>query len=153
VAIALGLHPNVGLPFGYYGELNRVMSRLRRIPNVEVLWVGVNYDVTVEEITIDMRIDGEYSARLFLSDRWSSRWELFDSADSLTWNGQYLRLGSEGLLTRSLGRQISGGEDVLKNYGDIVRLLEQTRPDAPGASDVPASGMGRTLSITTSHRR
>ena len=55
------LLPNLGLPFGYYGKLNKVRDRLQSMSNVEIVGVRGNYDVTLEDFTFDLRIDGKHA--------------------------------------------------------------------------------------------
>ena len=50
--------PNLGFPFGYYGDLNRVKWRVRSIEGVTIEQVRANYDRSVEEFTITVLIDG-----------------------------------------------------------------------------------------------
>jgi hypothetical protein len=60
--------PNLGLPVGYYGELNRTKWRVSSISGVRIEAVRVNYDITVEEFTIDVVIDNVHRASLYIPD-------------------------------------------------------------------------------------
>jgi hypothetical protein len=57
--------PNLGLPFGYYGELNRTKSRVRAIDGVRIVNVRANYDLSIEEFSIDVIVDGVHSASIY----------------------------------------------------------------------------------------
>lgn len=62
------LGPNLGLPFGYYGELNQVLARIESIEGVRVEDMGVNYDVSVEEMYFYVVIDGTHAATIDIDD-------------------------------------------------------------------------------------
>ncbi|HZW08974.1 MAG TPA: hypothetical protein VFF69_03645 [Phycisphaerales bacterium] len=67
-AVFLGLGPNLGLPFGYYGKLSRVVSRLESIPGVEVVDVATNHDVTLEDFLVVVSIHGTRRASIEFPD-------------------------------------------------------------------------------------
>jgi len=50
-AFIADLAVNFGLPFGYYGELNRLTAALDSLAGLEIEDVGYNSDVSLEEIT------------------------------------------------------------------------------------------------------
>ena len=55
----LGLGPNLGLPFGYYGRFNRVLEQIRANPDVEVVQTTLHRDQQLEDFTITVRtLDG-----------------------------------------------------------------------------------------------
>lgn len=60
--------PNLGLPFGYYGQMNRIVAAMERIPDVDVVGVRGNYDITLEEFSVDLRIAGELGHAVYFSD-------------------------------------------------------------------------------------
>lgn len=155
-----GILPDVGLPFGYYGKLNRVKARLRNLPNVEILGVRGNYDLTLEDFTLDLRIDGRQLASLYFREAPTTpTWEVFDRADSLVvrrprknssdaWKDAHdwwvfdLGLGND--LEETLGCDVRNGHDALKNFGRIMELI-QTTP--PGTLGEPALGKVIYMSI------
>src|SRR5687768_6065182 len=56
--------PNLGLPFGYYGELNRVKASVEAIEGVRIVRLRVNDDLTIEEISADVVIDETHRATI-----------------------------------------------------------------------------------------
>ncbi len=61
--------PNLGLPVGYYGKLNRIKSRVDKLPGVTVVGVRANYDITLEEFSVDVLVHGEYRDSLYFPER------------------------------------------------------------------------------------
>ena len=51
----IGIAPNVGLPFGYYGEFNRVLSHLEDDPGLKVTQTRLHRDRTLEDFYISVR--------------------------------------------------------------------------------------------------
>jgi len=153
--------PNVGLPFGYYGNLNKAEAQLRRCSNVEVLRVRGNYDVTLEDFTFDLRIDGKYVVSLYFREAPTTpSWELFDEADRLTvrrrrsgafttwdeahdWWAFDLKPGNS--LEKALGCEIRNGRAVLENFGRIMDVIRATPATTLGE---PPLGPVFYLSIT-----
>lgn len=152
--------PNVGLPFGYYGNLNKAAARLRNLSNVEILGVRGNYDLTLEDFTFDLRIDGKHVASLYFREAPTTpTWQVFEEADSLivrrrrsgsfdTWAEAHdwwafgLERGND--LEEALACEIRNGRDVLKNFGRIVDVIRATPPSKLGE---PALGRVFYLSI------
>ena len=60
---------NLGLPVGYYGKLNRIKSRVDKLPGVKVVGVRVNYDITLEEFSIDVLVHGKHRDSLYFPER------------------------------------------------------------------------------------
>ena len=60
----IGYGPNVGLPFGYYGRLNRVLARIEANPELEVRRVDLHRDVTLEDFYITVRTPTDGDVRL-----------------------------------------------------------------------------------------
>jgi len=60
--------PNLGLPFGYYGELNRTTAQIEAIDGVTITDLHVNYDVSVEEFTADVLVDGTFRTTIYIPD-------------------------------------------------------------------------------------
>lgn len=51
----IGIGPNLGLPFGYYGRFNRILSRIEANPKLEVTEVRLHRDTTLEDFYIVVR--------------------------------------------------------------------------------------------------
>jgi hypothetical protein len=144
----LGLLPNVGLPGGYYGNLNRARARLRGLANVEILGVRENHDLTLEDFTIDLRIDGRYRVSLFFPNAETQKsWQLLDAANKVVLRRQrdmstepstdahdswVFNLQPGGDLENALGCKVRGGRDVLEHFGAILNLVDKTTPQALG---------------------
>ncbi len=148
VAVACGLSHigiiNVGLPFGYYAELNKVRARLRALPNVTIRGVRENHDITLEDFTVDITVDDRYDVSLYFSEPPSPSWELFDEADALfisyqeTGSGDARQetrhrwrfpLGPDDALEAELGCRMRDADDVLTNLSHIMHLIETTSVD------------------------
>jgi len=52
---AMGIGPNLGLPVGYYGRLNRVLSRIHASPDLEVVQTTLHRDLELEDFYITVR--------------------------------------------------------------------------------------------------
>jgi len=63
-----GFGPNLGLPVGYYGKLNRIKSRVDKLPGVTVVGVRWNHDITLEEFSIDVLVHGKHRDSLYFPD-------------------------------------------------------------------------------------
>ena len=55
---SIGYYSNTGLPFGYYGKLNRVVNELEEIPGLEVVDIGLHKDTTLEDFWITIELGG-----------------------------------------------------------------------------------------------
>lgn len=64
----LGLGPNPGMPFGYYGKLNRVLDRWESLPGVHVRNALVNRDVHLEDFTVELLVHGSHRTSLEFPD-------------------------------------------------------------------------------------
>ena len=69
VSIFTPFGPNFGLPVGYYGKLNRIKSRVDKLPGVKVVGVRGNYDITLEEFSIDVLVHGKHRDSLYFPER------------------------------------------------------------------------------------
>lgn len=155
-----GLLPNVGLPFGYYGKLNRVRARLQSLPNVEIVRIRGNYDITLEDFTFDLRIDGKHAVSLYFREAPANpTWELFDDAERLivrrrragsliSWAKAHdwweFSLGPDNDLETASGGRIRNGRDVFEN---LDRIMEAIRAAPPSTLGEPALGEVIYLSI------
>lgn len=55
----MGIGPNLGLPFGYFGRFNRVLARIQASPDVEVLRTTLHRDMALEDFYITVRTQDE----------------------------------------------------------------------------------------------
>jgi len=133
------LLPNLGLPFGYYGQFNRVMYKLGRIPDVRIVTTYLNEDLSLEDFGILVQTKSGLQLRLQFSEGREN--QLFKHADGLlvvdsTW-GKGLRylLGPDGRLEAATGREIRNAVDVLENFDKIAAVIEADRRDGSGESE------------------
>jgi hypothetical protein len=57
VVVLMGFGPNLGLPVGYHGRLNRILSRIETNPTLEITEVRLHRDTTLEDFYIVVRTD------------------------------------------------------------------------------------------------
>lgn len=55
----LGIGPNLGLPFGYFGRFNRILARIEANPQLEVTRTTLHRDVALEDFYITVRTQDE----------------------------------------------------------------------------------------------
>jgi len=60
----MGIGPNLGLPFGYYGRFNQVLARIEASPDVEVVRTTLHRDLALEDFYITVRTQDEGEVRL-----------------------------------------------------------------------------------------
>ena len=60
----IGIGPNLGLPFGYYGQFNRVLARVEANPELEVIRTTLHRDMALEDFYITVRTQDEREVRL-----------------------------------------------------------------------------------------
>jgi hypothetical protein len=60
----IGSGPNLGLPFGYYGQFNRVLARVEANPELEVIRTTLHRDMALEDFYITVRTPDEREVRL-----------------------------------------------------------------------------------------
>ena len=60
----IGIGPNLGLPFGYYGKFNRVLAHVEANPELEVLRTTLHRDRALEDFYITVRTEDEREVRL-----------------------------------------------------------------------------------------
>ena len=51
----IGIGPNLGLPFGYYGKLNRILSHIEDNTALEVIETTLHRDIELEDFYIMVR--------------------------------------------------------------------------------------------------
>lgn len=61
---AIGFGPNLGLPFGYYGQFNRVLARVEANPELEIIRTTLHRDLALEDFYITVRTQDEREVRL-----------------------------------------------------------------------------------------
>lgn len=66
--ITLPFLPNLGLKFGYWGELNRIVAKLNALGNVVVEGTRVNRDTSLEEFTVDLKVDGRTGISIYFPE-------------------------------------------------------------------------------------
>lgn len=60
----IGFGPNLGLPFGYYGKFNRVLSHVEANPDLEVVQTTLHRDLSLEDFYITVRTQDGHEVRL-----------------------------------------------------------------------------------------
>lgn len=60
----MGIGPNLGLPFGYYGKFNRVLAHVETDPELEVIRSTLHRDMALEDFYITVRTKEEREVRL-----------------------------------------------------------------------------------------
>ena len=60
----IGIGPNLGLPFGYYGRFNRVLARIQASPDIEVIRTTLHRDLALEDFYITVRTQDGREVRL-----------------------------------------------------------------------------------------
>ena len=60
----MGIGPNLGLSFGYYGRFNRILARIEASTAVEVVRTTLHRDMQLEDFYITVRTQDEREVRL-----------------------------------------------------------------------------------------
>ena len=60
----IGLGPNLGLPFGYYGKYNRVLAHVEAEPDLEVIGTTLHRDRMLEDFYLTVRTREDTEVRL-----------------------------------------------------------------------------------------
>ena len=60
----IGIGPNVGLPFGYYGRFNRILARIQASPDIEVIRTTLHRDQALEDFYITVRTQDDSEVHL-----------------------------------------------------------------------------------------
>lgn len=122
--VTLGFLPNMGLKFGYWGELDRTVAGLRAIPGVQVVDTKINPDITLEEFSVDMTVDGIAGISLYFPESTLPRYRLWKEVS-------YLRLQCNGLNPSGDGRNgnwywlfdLSPGNELERDAGFEIRNI------------------------------
>ena len=127
----LGFESNIGLPFGYYGRLNRVISRIKDIPNTRVVRTWVHKDTSIEDFGFLVQTQSGLQFRLQFAEAHTRRtYELFDQADDLlvfAESGQRYSLGAENRLEEEIGQPIRNASDVIRHFDRIAEIIVSDR--------------------------
>jgi len=141
--VTLGFLPNLGLKFGYWGELNRTVAGLRTIPGVQVVNTRINPDITLEEFSVDMNVDGITGISLYFPESSSPRYRLWKEVSYLRLQCNGLNPSGDGrdgywywlfdlspgnILERNAGIEIRSIPDVLDNFRRILALVSAHPP-------------------------
>jgi len=125
--------PNIGLPFGYYGQFNRVKHRLKRVSGIQILSHHQQKDTILEDFWFTVQTKG--GLKLGLQFAYVAKtYELFDYADGLAVqmsnSGKLLlySFDTDGRLEATIGKEIRNAVDVLENFERIAEVLESDRP-------------------------
>lgn len=147
----LGFLPNLGLPFGYWGEHNRTVSGLRNLKNVMITGTRINLDITLEEFSVDMKVDGIEKVSLYFPEAAIPRDRLWKEAS-------YLRLqcnglnpsgdGKEGvwywLFDLSPDNQLELGAGMtIRSLGDVLENLRRVLRVVASAPSVSCDDMAK----------
>lgn len=123
---------NLDLPFGYYGEFNRVKSELKRVPEVQIVSTGMHKDLSLEDFWFGVQTESGLNLSLEFWDHHKTD-ELFEHADGLLvqnpGSGKRLHyvLASGERLETSTGQEIRNAVDVLKNFDKIAAVIDADR--------------------------
>jgi hypothetical protein len=61
---SIGCGPNLGISYGYYGRLNRILARIQGNPEIEVLRTTLHHDLSLEDFYISVRMPNDREVRL-----------------------------------------------------------------------------------------
>jgi hypothetical protein len=64
VVDCIGIGPNLGLRFGYYGQFNQVLARVEANPELKVIRTTLHRDMALEDFYITVRTQDEREVRL-----------------------------------------------------------------------------------------
>lgn len=117
---------NVGLPFGYYGEYNRVRSKLKQVSGIQVVSTHLHKDLWLEDFGFVLQTDKGLRFRLQFFDG-KQTYELFKRSGGVFiqgHKGSSYSLGPGNRLEESVGQNIRNASDVLRNFDEIVEIVE-----------------------------
>ncbi len=124
--------PNIGLPFGYYGQFNRVKHRLKQVGGIQILKSHQHKDLSLEDFWFVIQTEGDLKLDLQFSHV-AKTYELFAHADGLgvmnSNSGKRLLypFSPGGRLETATGKEIRNAVDVLKNFDKIAEVIESDR--------------------------
>jgi|TergutMp193P3_1026864.scaffolds.fasta_scaffold03293_6 hypothetical protein len=121
----------------YFREMNQIKNELNKLENVEVINIWGHEDITLEEISARIRIEGKGEIVLYdLSSSSSSlsypnRVIIFEiggySFTWFSWNGGVgpgIDIGIRGELGHLIGKEFNTVKDVIDNYDLILEVIE-----------------------------
>ena len=131
---------NLGLHVGYFGRLNRTLDALKSIPGASLVTFGANHDLSIEEISVEMRLGPDTTVRLFIPqdvDLASASAVMIPSINGTPlgsqgthsdWSGPVFTLGPLGTL-QSVTGEATSILDAIRHTGTIAAFVE-SRPIA-----------------------
>lgn len=136
---------DIGLPFGYYGEYNRVKYRLRSIPGIKIVGRCRHRDSYLEDFDFVVQTQGGLLAMLDFYD-FNATYELFKQADGLVvqskhaGKGLVYKFGSSEKLEQAMGQEIRNATDVMKCFDKIAEFIETDRSSGTEEEDMTTRG-------------
>ncbi len=137
--VTLGFLPNLGLKFGYWGEVNRSVAWLRARPNVRIDDVGCHTDLSIEAYWIRVMVDNRHQTLASFHEGSEYRDRLLRNATYIVFNcftnpgqgcgGAYqcarivdLRPGN--IIEEKSGCDIRSVADVFDNFGTVNSVVD-----------------------------
>lgn len=130
--IASYIGPNIGLPFGYYGEFNRVEHRLKKISAVTILDYSTHHDLTLEDFGFILQTNAGLNFHLDFYDH-KKTYQLFGRADGLAVRTPFSQgwvlypFRPRGRLESACGKELTNAVDVLEQFDKIAEVIESDR--------------------------
>lgn len=145
--IYIAFSRNIGLPFGYYGEFNRVKWRLQDIGSIKILDHFQHRDLRLEDFGFTLQTNGGMKFHIEFYDG-NKTYELFDEAAGLavkmlgsqSWTLYSFRPGEH--LESATGKEIRNAVDVLENFDKIAEVVENDQQK--GISEVGWEGVSQS---------
>jgi hypothetical protein len=124
----------------YYRELNAIIAGVSELPNVRLISATANEDFTLEEIRLDLVVDGRHTVKWFLPEEPFNRATMLRSVPALVLHTASAdctyAIGPGSTLEQTVGAPLRGGQDVLKNLSLILQTIESgTIPVDPTPDD------------------
>lgn len=118
--------PNLGLPFGYYGDYN-ILKRAIEDAGCRTEHEIVNHDVTLEEIDFTIRTGSGWKLEMFFSQNRNMR-QLCERPEGLLFlhpsgNSQVYSLASLNEFLKEENIEVNNIRDILRNFDLIGPIL------------------------------
>jgi len=139
---------NIGLPFGYYGQHNRVKNKLRSISNVNIVGGYCHRDMSLEDFGFVVQTKSGLHAMLDFSN-YREAAGLFTQAEGMlvqskpSTKGLVYKFGHGEKLEQTIDQKIRNATDAMKNFDRIAEVIETDR--ANGASEQNMGTEGKKL--------
>lgn len=143
----VGIGGNLGLPFGYYGKLNRVRAEIERVPGLKITGETLHKDLTLEDFSFEVT-NGTHKIWLpFATDGGQKTWQKFHEPGTklrVAWTisdgleSRSFALGPDTKLSVACGRTVENLAQALEALDAILQhigdpeLLQQV--DASGGA-------------------